>query len=48
MNVRTITCTCAAFALALLAAPTSGRLLAQDNHGLKHGEQSNEKDGAPW
>ncbi len=44
MNVRTITCTCAAFALALLAAPTSGRLLAQDNHGLKHGEQSNEKD----
>jgi hypothetical protein len=44
MNVRTITCTCAAVALALLAAPTSGRLLAQDNHGLKHGEQSHEKE----
>ena len=44
MSVRTITCTCAAFALALLAAPTSGRLLAQDNHGAKHGQQFDQKE----
>src|SRR5688500_6224201 len=33
MNVRTIVCTCASLALALLAAPSSGGLLAQEGHG---------------
>ena len=43
MNVPTIGCTCACFALALLTSAPSVRLLAQD-HSLKHVEQFGDKD----